>query len=89
MGAITSFEITDLMKALHGRGVMFSIVAGVGDPLFPVKRQIEHMRESGVPPIEGYYSVVGGHNELSIHADNHATLAVDALNGLQRVRSSR
>lgn len=89
MDAITTFEITDLMRALHDRGIMFSVIAGVDDPLFPVKRQIEHMRESGMPPIEGYYSVVGGHNEISIHADKHAALAVDALNGLQRMRSSR
>ena len=89
MDAITTFEITDLLKALQSRGVTFSVIAGVDDPLFPVKRQIEHMRKSGTPPIEGYYSVVGGHNELSIHANKHTALAINALDGLQRLRSSR
>ena len=89
MNAITTFEITDLMKALHNHGITFSVISGVNDPLFPVKRQIEYMRENGTPSIEGYYSVVGGHNELSIHADKHAALAINALDSLQRVRSSR
>lgn len=34
----------------------------------------------------GYYSVIGGHNELSIKPDKYTLLAVDALNGLQRRR---
>ncbi len=81
--AMTRFEITDLIRTLHDRGIMFSVISGVDDPLFPVNKQIKHMRESGAPPIEGYYSVVGGHNELSIHPEKHAALAADALNGLQ------
>lgn len=91
MDALTTEEITSLIHHLEEQGVKFSIIAGPSDPLFPVSRQIEHMRakkaETGKKlPIEGYYSVKGGHNELSIHADKHAFLAVDALNGLQRRR---
>lgn len=86
MDAITTFEIRDLMKALQSRGIMFSVISGVDDPLFPVSKQIEYMIENGVPPIAGYYSVVGGHNELSIHPDKHAALALDALDSLQRKR---
>ncbi len=89
MDAITTFEIKDLMEKLHNHGIMFSVIAGVDDPLFSVSKQIEQMRRSGAPPMESYCSVVGVHNELSIHDDKHAALAINALNGLQRLRSSR
>lgn len=93
MDVLTNFDITELMIRLWEQGVMFSVISGVNDPLFPVKRQIEHMRNQQEktgkkPPIEGYYSVKGGHNELSINADKHSSLAIDALNGLQRRRNS-
>lgn len=91
MDALTTQDITNLIHCLKGQGIKFSIIAAPDDPLFPVKRQIEYMKqkqeESGKKlPIEGYYSVRGGHNELSINADYHTLLAVDALNGLQRRR---
>ena len=89
--ALTTQDITGLIHGLEEQGVMLSIIAGPSDPLFPVSRQIHHMRASQEAtgkrlPIEGYYSVRGGHNELSIHADTHAALAADALKGLQRRR---
>jgi len=92
MGALTTEDITNLIHHLESKGVKISIIAGVNDPLFPVKRQIEHMRkvkdkQGKNLPIEGYYSVTGGHNELSIHADQHTALAVNALDGLQRRRN--
>jgi hypothetical protein len=91
MNALTTEDIAGLIHHLEGQGIKFSIIAGSSDPLFPVKRQIEHMREIKEKygknlPIEGYYSVRGGHNELSLHANKHAALAVDALKGLQRRR---
>lgn len=91
MDALTTQDITGLIHHLESQGIKFSIIASPTDPLFPVKRQIEHMRKTKEThgknlPIEGYYSVKGGHNELSIHADKHTTLAVDALKGLQRRR---
>lgn len=89
--ASTTQDITHLIHHLEGQGIKFSIIAAPDDPLFPVKRQIEHMKQKQEEsekklPIEGYYSVKGGHNELSINADQHTLLAVDALNGLQRRR---
>lgn len=91
MSVMTSEDITKMIYYQEGKGIKFSIIAGVDDPLYPVKRQIEHLRktkkETGKSvPIEGFYSVTGGHNELSIHADQHTALAIDALNGLQRRR---
>lgn len=86
MDALTSHDISDMIRLLKDKGVMVSVISGVDDPLFPVNRQIDNMRKNGVPPIEGYYSVVGGHNELSIHADKHTALAVNALDSLQRRR---
>lgn len=89
MDAIATFEIKDLMEELHNHGIMFSVIAGVDDPLFSVSKQIGQMRRSGAPPMESYQSVIGVHNELSIHPDEHAALAINALDGLQRLRSSR
>ena len=88
MDALTNFDITDLMTRLREQGVIFSVISGVNDPLFPVNWQIEHMIEKGRPSIEGYYSVIGGHSELSIHPNKHAVLAINALDDLQRLRSS-
>lgn len=89
MDALTRFDITELMSKLKDHGIMFSVIAGVDDPLFPVKRQISHLRASGgASALEGYYSVIGGHNELSLHAEKHAALAVNALEGLQYKRMS-
>lgn len=89
MDALITEDITNFIHHLESKGVKISIIAGVNDPLFPVKRQIEHMKkvkdkQGANLPIEGYYSVTGGHNELSIHAEAHTALAVNALDGLQR-----
>ena len=86
MDALTSYDISDLMSLLRDKGVMVSVISGVDDPLFLVSRQVENMRQAGAPPIEGYYSVIGGHNELSIHPEKHTALAVNALDSLQRKR---
>lgn len=88
MDALTKLDITDMMERLRKQGIMFLIISGVNDPLFPVSRQRTNITKSGKElPIEGSYTVVGGHHELSIHPDKHAALAVDALNGLQRRRA--
>jgi hypothetical protein len=89
MDALTNFDITEMMERLREHGVMFSVVAGVNDPLFPVNRQIAHLRKlkAGIP-VEGYYSVVGGHNELSLNAEKHAVLAINALENLQYKREN-
>lgn len=92
--ALTSMDIVGLIHNLEEQGVMIAVIAGPSDPLFPVKRQIEHLRESKFKtrknlPIEGYYSVKGGHNELSINADKHTALAVDALKNMQRRRDRK
>jgi len=86
MGAMSSGDITEMMTKLSEHGIKFSIISGVDDPLFPVNRQIRNMRQSNrVPPIKGYYSVIGGHNELSINADQHAALAFNALDDLRNL----
>lgn len=91
LSAMTTQDITEMMYNLEEKGIMFAIIAGPSDPLFPVARQLEHLRQVRQKkdkklPFEGYYSVRGGHNELSIHAKDHALLAVDALTNLQRRR---
>ena len=100
LDALTSYEITDLMQDLHEKGIMFSVISGVDDPLFPVSKQIENMRklkETGrVLPIEGFYSVRDhdqkrdyGHNALSLRPEKHTALALNALDNLQEKRESQ
>ncbi|KKQ89634.1 MAG: Alpha/beta hydrolase fold protein [Candidatus Curtissbacteria bacterium GW2011_GWC2_38_9] len=89
MDALTSVDITEIMTSLSNQGIKFSVIAGVNDPLFPVSRQIADMREHGnVPPLKGYYSVIGGHNKLSIDASRHASLAFNALENLRDLKDS-
>lgn len=92
LDALTSYEITDLIKDLREKeGVMFSVFAGVDDPLFPaftVGWQIKNTRQ----PIEGFYSVRDhgqrdlGHNALSLRPEVHARESLRALDDLQRKR---
>ena len=94
VGALTSFDLGEIMKKLWEQGIKFSVIAGVDDPLFPVSRQTANMLKSkesnGVLPIEikGYYSVIGGHNELSIHPGQHAALAFNALENLRDLKDT-
>lgn len=84
---IRAMEHTDtllLLKELEGRGILFSLIAGVDDLMSPVDRQLAHAH---VPwPVEGYYSVVGTHNVISIRSESYIGLALNALDGLQRKR---
>ncbi len=87
MDALTGVDINELIRMLSDQGVKFSVISGVDDPLFPVERQGTNMLKSGyIPPIVGYYSVIGGHNELSIDANRHATLAFNALDNLRDLK---
>lgn len=82
--AIARADISEMIKKLSEQGVKISVIAGVNDPLFPVNRQIASMRRSGGKlPLRGYYSVIGGHNELSINPGQHAALAFNALENLR------
>jgi hypothetical protein len=85
---MSNADITDMIKTLSEKGIKISIISGVDDPLFPVSRQIANMEKTAnVPPVKGYYSVIGGHNELSIDADRHAKLAFNALDNLRDLNS--
>lgn len=89
--AIVTQDITDMIFYLAGEGVMISLISRPDDPLFPTKNQIEKMRGKTknigeVLPLEGFYSAVGGHDEISIHPHEHMALALDALTNLQRRR---
>lgn len=87
IGVMKNFETFLLIRELEKHGILFSIIAGVDDLMSPVERHVRHVR---IPwPIAGYYSVTGPHNIISIKPEPYTALALDALNGLQRVRSSR
>ena len=95
LDVLTSYEITELMRDLKGRGIMISVIAGTDDPLFPAGEQVEGLRkkfrETGEKPVlEGYYSVRDhnakadfGHNALSLRPEKHTALALNALENLQ------
>ena len=94
LDVLTSYEITELMRDLKGRGIMISVIAGVDDPLFPAGEQVEALlkkfKRREETPLEGYYSVRDhdlkrdfGHNALSLYPDRHTALALNALDNLQ------
>ncbi len=87
LDAITKFDITELIDTLKTKGLRFSVIGSVKDPLYSPDIQIKNMRKTGhVPSIEGFYSVTGGHNDLSIKPEKYALLAKNALDNLEYKR---
>ena len=94
LDTMTSFDIKELIQDLREKGIMFSVIAGVDDPLFPVREQLKALQEKfetrDKTPLEGFYSVRDpdlrydlGHNALSLRPEKHTALALNALDNLQ------
>jgi len=81
VNAMAKSDILEMVKNLHDGGIGISVVAGVRDPIFPINRMVEALRNSE-DAIDGFYSVKGGHNKLL--ADPEYTK--DALNALDGLR---
>jgi len=94
LDTMTSFDIKELIQDLREKGIMFSVIAGIDDPLFPVREQLKALQEKfetrDKTPLEGFYSVRDpdlrydlGHNALSLRPEKHTALALNALDNLQ------
>ncbi|KKQ95317.1 MAG: hypothetical protein UT20_C0029G0021 [Candidatus Levybacteria bacterium GW2011_GWA1_39_11] len=61
LDTMTSFDIKELIQDLREKGIMFSVIAGIDDPLFPVREQLKALQEKfetrDKTPLEGFYSV--------------------------------
>lgn len=69
---ISNSQIHEALRYLHEKGVMISVVTGVDDPVFPMKR-IQEIVKSDM--LDGFLSVRGGHGEIG----NHPELYVEAI----------
>ena len=61
--AIPRVQMEDLLKEIHTAGVRIAIVSGVDDPVFPMQR-LQQVIKSNM--IDGFVSVKGGHDELTL-----------------------
>jgi pimeloyl-ACP methyl ester carboxylesterase len=80
------FEIDDMVRALQeaGDGATHgvSMVVGVDDKMVHMEKF--QKRDAASLGVDGFYSVKGGHSELSMHPDQYAYLAENALEALEQ-----
>lgn len=79
--AIAQSDILEMVKNLHESGIGISVFAEVDDPIFPISRITEILRDSK-GAIDGFYSVKEGHNKLITDA-RYTTAALNALDDLR------
>ena len=80
---ISGADIHAWLKNLKALGMGISVIAGVNDPLFPMDRIQQATKAS---EITGFYSVRGDHNEPHLQPDKYTTLAIQALDSLNKVK---
>ena len=82
--AIAATDMSGCLGDLREQGIHVAIVAGKGDRLFPLERIQKALHEGDV---DGFYSVEGGHNELTQNPQKMAELVVkiqdDLANGIE------
>ncbi len=83
--AIVSSDIVEIMKELKSRGVNISVVYGVDDKVFPMELL---SKEVGPDTITGFYSVRGGHFEISDQSERY-TKAIDQILETLEAKSQR
>lgn len=81
LNRIANSDILTMVKNLHESGIGISVVAGVDDPIFPINRMTEILRDSK-DAIDGFYSVKGGHNKIITDA-RYTRAALNALDNLR------
>ncbi|TSC88203.1 MAG: Uncharacterized protein G01um10145_912 [Microgenomates group bacterium Gr01-1014_5] len=80
---ISGADIHAWLKNLKALGIGISVIAGVDDPLFPMDSVQQATKAS---EITGFYSVKGDHNEAHLQPDKYTTLAIRALDSLNKVK---
>lgn len=83
VGVIAETQIHELLTTLKELGLKISIVHGVDDKFFPMKRVQEQTTKEMV---DGFYSVKGTHNELYLHPEKYTALVDNALDALEALR---
>ena len=80
INAIAKSDILEMIKNLHDGGIGIAIVQGEDDPIFPISRIGEVLKDSK-DSIDGFYSFKGGHNKIITEArfTNSALNALDDL----------
>lgn len=82
--AISSANIYEMLENLSKVGIRISVIHGVNDTLFPMKRVLKTAGEKGGIDTIGFYSVKGDHREISTHPGKYMALALNAIQDLNR-----
>jgi len=77
---LSKIQIENILKGLKELGINISIISGVDDRAFPMKRMQEI---ANTDQLDGFYSVKGGHNQLYRHPEQYMKLAEQALTDLE------
>lgn len=87
VSAISAADIYETLENLRKIGIGVSVIHGVDDTLFPMKRVLNTTGEKGGMDTVGFYSVKGDHREISVHPEKYTALAVNALENLANKQS--
>ena len=86
LNAIAKSDILEMVKNLHDGGIGIAIIQGEDDPIFPISRIGEVLRDSK-DSIDGFYSFKGGHNKI-ITEPRYTKSALSALDDLRHKHQS-
>ena len=84
--AMAKAQIRNLLKQAHEKGVGISIVHGVDDSVFPMKRVLEQVSRANPEEdliVDGFYSVKGRHGEFLMDPEKYTQVADIALTALE------
>ncbi len=74
---ISKSQIHDLLRFLHEeKGIKIAVMAGTEDPVFPMDRIQETVKED---MLDGFLSLRGGHGEIGDNPELYMTAAADLL----------
>lgn len=89
VNAISAADIYESLENLRQMGIGVSVIHGVDDTVFPMKRVLKTAGEKGGMDTIGFYSVKGDHREISVHPEKYTALAVNALENLASRRNDQ
>ncbi len=84
--SISESDIRETLKTLHDKGVGISVIHGADDAVFPMDSMQKQLGNSKI--IDGFYSVKGGHYEISKHPKVYTHLIDSALGALEKKHSN-
>lgn len=79
--ALSSSDITELLKIVKKNGVGISVVSGIDDRVFPMDRMQKAIE---LDMINGFYSTKGTHNEFVLRPARYSKLVDKALDDLEK-----